>query len=85
MAYASHAELSGLARRCKVSHEREAFWVDRLVTALVDAARETTKDRRLAVVDTTTKAAIARMLELWSFGLRPYDSAAAEFVRHLSR
>lgn len=79
------AMLSGLARRCRVSHGREAFWVDRLVTALVDAARETTKDGSLADVDATTRAAIARMLELWSIGLRPYNSVAAEFVRQLSR
>ncbi|EHK65514.1 hypothetical protein KYC_14897 [Achromobacter arsenitoxydans SY8] len=79
------AMLSGLARRCKVSHEREAFWVDRLVTALVDAARKTTTDRSLADVDAPTRAAIVRMLELWSIGLRPYNSVAAEFVRQLSR
>ncbi|UAN03661.1 type II toxin-antitoxin system HipA family toxin [Achromobacter mucicolens] len=79
------AMLSGLARRCRVSHEREAFWVDRLVTALVDAARNATKGGCLTDVDATTRAAIARMLELWSIGLRPYNSVAAEFVRQLSR
>ncbi|MGY6273176.1 type II toxin-antitoxin system HipA family toxin [Achromobacter denitrificans] len=77
--------LSGLARRCRVSHEREAVWIDRLVRALVDNAKEVTKKKTQEGLAPAGREAVARMLELWAIGLGSYSSTAAKLVREISR
>ena len=73
----SRPALGDLARRCHVSEGQEACWQDRLRTALLRAGASATDFAYKRSIGGEVAASIARMLELWAIGVRPYSTSAA--------
>jgi len=79
----SPAMLADLASRCGVSRSRQLMWQERIQYALVHVGASAAEATREKVIGQRETAVIARMLELWAIGIRPYSAPAAkELVQH---
>ncbi|CAB3868738.1 hypothetical protein LMG1861_02650 [Achromobacter piechaudii] len=74
----SPAMLADLASRCGVSRSRQLMWQERMQYALVHVGASAAEAMREKVIGQRETAVIARMLELWAIGIRPYSAPAAK-------